>query len=64
MNDIIVRRGIAAVIDDKQINKIVDLMGSEFSCQISCFQTSVVIFGVWLIGYLLWWIFNDFNKAI
>ena len=62
-NNTIVRRGIAATIDENRILSIIEKMNDEFALQLSNFKASLIFFGIWLLLFLLWWIFQDFfNK--
>lgn len=59
-NDSIVRRGIAATIDQNRIPSIVNKMNDEFIFQLKDFKIALYFFALWLLLFLLWWIFQDF----
>lgn len=57
-------RSIASELSAKSIDdlvKIFEKCNDDYSKQIRHFKRGLVVFGLWLVLYLIWWIFFDFK---
>ncbi|HTI08451.1 MAG TPA: hypothetical protein VL832_07830 [Puia sp.] len=61
--DSINRRLIAAVYAHREdvLNDIGRDINAEFTGQMNLFSAGILTFVIWLIAYLLWWIFGDWE---
>jgi hypothetical protein len=60
-NGIISGRAIRAALNPENIPSIIDKLNDDFANQLNYFNYSIFILSAWLILYLIWWIFHDFN---
>jgi len=56
----IARREIVAVMAPERIPGILEKMNDEYASQLQAFNMSLIFWGIWLLLFLLWWIFQDF----
>jgi hypothetical protein len=41
-----------------KLNDIRDALNDDAMCQIRAIEAAIMCFGIWLVGYLAWWLFS------
>lgn len=60
----LISRNLIASLLTKDTKTILDInreINDSFSNQLTCFFTSLIFFGTWLVLYVLWWIFDSWS---
>jgi hypothetical protein len=58
--NIIVRRSMMATLNPARISFIIEKINDDYAQQLNDFNMALIFFGIWLLLYLIWWVFQDF----